>query len=169
VGPAIDPISMGQAGLDGLLSSVASYGWLWSWGIWVAAAVCVAALVRPSWRARTVGWRRLFALPLTGSIVSALLIAPAFIFRFTGRLPVGSIQLTAEPGEPFYPHPIEFNANWLFAGYGPKIAWLCIIGACLALACLLLTGAIKRKRREPDGRVPARLLMELSSSRRRLR
>ena len=73
-------------------------------------------------------------------MIGLFAIVPAFIFRFTGTANGVStlVRLNAEAGAPYYPGPINWNVNWLLAGYGPTIAIIALAGVLLSVIALII-------------------------------
>lgn len=138
-----------KAGLDVLVSQVASYGWVFEWGMFMflLATAGVAAWIFIDSTQKRKADKSL--LPRIMSLVGAFFVLPAFIFRFTGTADgvTLKVRLLGEAGSPFYEGPIGWNVNWLMNGYGPKIAMLALLGVAVSvLAAIIYASTVSRQR-----------------------
>lgn len=138
-----------KAGLDGLVSGVAAYGWIYEWGmfLFLLATIGVGAWIFIDSTQKRKADKSL--VPRIMSLVGAFFVLPAFIFKFTGNADglTLKVRLLGEAGAPFYEGPIGWNVNWLMAGYGPKIALLALLGVAVSvLAGIIYASTVNRQR-----------------------
>jgi hypothetical protein len=146
---AFIPINMGQAGLQELVDGVMQYGWIFEWGMFILLLVAAGA---SAWIFIDSSQKRKAdkaLMPRILSLVGIFFVLPAFIFRYTGTADGYhlAVRLMADPGEPFYPNPINWNINWLVAGYGPKIALLALVGAAVSILGAIIYGSTVSRQR----------------------
>lgn len=143
------PFNGNMAGIDMLVQGVLAYAWLFEFGMFfflLIAAGETAWIFIDSTQKRKADKA---LVPRIMALVGVFFVLPAFIFKFTGAADgqTLAVQLMSEPGAIIYPQPISWNVNWLIAGYGPKIAWLTILGVALStLAAILYASTVSRTR-----------------------
>jgi len=132
-----------------LVQGVLAYAWLFEFGMFfflLIAAGEAAWIFIDSTQKRKADKA---LVPRIMALVGVFFVLPAFIFKFTGAADGQrfAVQLMSEPGAIIYPSPINWNVNWLIAGYGPKIALLTVLGVALStLAAILYTSTVSRTR-----------------------
>ena len=122
------------------LAGVQGFSWLFEWGMYIFLLASLAILFWIFFDSITKKKDQKALVPRILAMVGFFAIIPAFIFRFTGNADGVStlVRLNAEQGMPYYPGPINWNVNWLVAGFGPIIAIIALFGMVLSIAAIVI-------------------------------
>ncbi len=133
-------INYDSAWVQESIAKIEGFSWLFEWGMFLFLIATIAVLFWIFFDSITKHKDRQALVPRILTMVGMFMIIPAFIFRFTGNADgvTRLVRLGGEAGSPYYPDPINWNVNWLVAGYGPIIAVLALVGVVLSVAGLAI-------------------------------
>lgn len=133
-------INYNTAWVQESIAKVQGFSWLFEWGMYLFLIATIAVLFWIFFDSITKHKDQQALVPRILAMVGMFMIIPAFIFRFTGNADgvTRLVRLGGEAGAPYYPGPINWNVNWLVAGYGPIIAVLALVGVVLSIAGLAI-------------------------------
>jgi hypothetical protein len=135
--------------LEDALAKVQNYGWLFEWGMYLflLATLGIAIWIFFDSTNKNKGEKALTSRIL--SIVGVFLIAPAFIFRYTGTFDgVNNLaRLTGEIPPIIYPGAINWNVRWLLGGYGPTIALVALLGVIVSIVAVIVYASTVQRAR----------------------
>jgi signal transduction histidine kinase len=133
-------IPYNRAWVEQAIARVYNYAWLFDWGMFffLLATLGIAIWIFFDSTNKNKGDKAL--VPRILSMVGVFLIAPAFIFRYTGTADgvTKLVRLAAEAGAPYYEAPINLNVKWLVAGYGPTIALVALLGVIISVVAVVV-------------------------------
>lgn len=133
-------INYDKAWVDSSLAGLASFEWLFSWGMYIFILVALAIMFWIFFDSINKKKDQQALVPRILSMIGFFAIIPAFIFRFTGNADgiTCFVRLNAEVGTPSYPGPLNWNVNWLVRGYGPIIAIIALVGVVLSIVSIVM-------------------------------
>ena len=114
---------------------VQNWDWMYSWGMYLFLIVTAAILFWIFYDSITKKKDQKALIPRILAMVGFFATIPSFIFKFTGNIDA-SHQLVLS--DYTYAELIPYNAMWLLAGYGPKIALLTLFGVLLSIVALVI-------------------------------
>lgn len=133
-------INYNTAWVQESIAKVQGFAWLFEWGMYLFLIATIAVLFWIFFDSITKHKDQQALVPRILAMIGMFMIIPCFIFRFTGNADgvTTLVRLGGEEGAPYYPGPINWNVNWLVAGYGPIIAIVALIGVVLSVAGLAI-------------------------------
>ena len=133
-------INYNTAWVQEQIAKVQGFLWLYEWGMYLFLILTIAILFWIFFDSITKHKDQQALVPRILSMVGLFMIIPAFIFRYTGNADGVTmlVRLAGEEGAPYYPGPINWNVNWLVAGYGPIIAIIALVGVVVSVAAVAI-------------------------------
>lgn len=133
-------INYDSAWVNNAIAGVQGFSWLYEWGMYIFLLLTAAIAFWIFYDSITKKKDRKALVPRILAMVGFFAVIPAFIFRFTGNADgvTNLVRLNAEQGAPYYAGAINWNVNWLVAGYGPIIAIIALLGVLLSVIAIVI-------------------------------
>ena len=139
--------------IENSIANLQGYSWLFEWGLFIFLLATLGVLIWIFYDSISKKRDQQALAPRILALLGFFAIIPAFIFRFTGTADgvTTLVRLAAEPLTPYYPGPINWNVNWLVAGWGQTIAVIALVGVVLsALALVIYESGVHRAKPETE-------------------